>query len=255
MSQPADELPFNPDDTSGPEGCAARPAEVVVAPENTVEPAEETIVNIADELAGGFQPEPEVMVLDPEDGMPRPVDTHIAAYAPPFTHDHVICVEDAREYVSLFYEELPEITRGMFPSVERGRYGDGGLEKERQRFPPEDVKPWKGFLTVAAPQGRLPVRPVRPRCAFYARQLFVNHDQPNENEFGHKLRYSFCMHPARRSIGGAAMSLQNEAVFACDLRDPPEPASVAKHLDEPDRKRLVDGSHRELLPLFNLKKH
>lgn len=252
MSQTADELPFNPDDTSGPEGCAARPVETVVAPENTVEPAGETLIDIAEELAGGFQPEPEVMVEDPVDGMPRPVDTHTHAYAPPFTHDHVVCVEDAREYVSLFNEELPEITRGMF-LAERMRYGADGKEKERRRFPPDVVEPWKGFLTVATPDGRVPVRPVRPRCAHYARQLFVNHDQPDPKEFGHRLRYSFCMHPARRSIGGAAMSLQNEAVFACDLRDPPDPASVAKHLDEPDRKRLVDGSHRELLPLFNLK--
>lgn len=252
MSQTADELPFDPDDTSGPEGCVAKPSETAVAPENTVEPAQETLVDIAEELAGGFMTEPEVMVEDAVDGMPVPVDTHPLAYAPPFTHEHVVCVEDAREYVSLFHEELPEIERGAF-HAERQRYDGNGSEKERRRFSPESVRTSRGRLIVPTSDGNIPVRPVRPRCAYYARQLFVNHDQPDPKKFGHRLRYSFCMHPARRSIGGAAMSLQNEAVFACDLRDPADSASVSKHLDEPDRKRLTDEGHKVMLPLFNLK--
>jgi hypothetical protein len=35
------------------------------------------------------------------------------------------------------------------------------------------------------------------------------------------------------------MKLNDEAVYACDYRDPPEPASVDEHIDQFDRRKLA----------------
>ncbi|MBW2672263.1 MAG: hypothetical protein JRD89_02455 [Deltaproteobacteria bacterium] len=48
------------------------------------------------------------------------------------------------------------------------------------------------------------------------------------------------------------MTLRDEAVYACDYRDPPDPASAEKHLDSRDRKRLASSEHLELIRPFNL---
>jgi hypothetical protein len=55
----------------------------------------------------------------------------------------------------------------------------------------------------------------------------------------------------RRSVGGAFMSLRDEAVYACDYRNPPSLAS-SKLLDETDASILQKSANRTLVPLFNL---
>jgi hypothetical protein len=255
MSQSNDDgLPFNPDELPCPADCVAKPTDVQVSVEDSVDPADECLVTLAEHLQAPYQPEPEVMVIDPKDGLPTPVDAYSLdqSLAPPFNHAYVNCIADARTYVSLFYDELPEIDRGRF-CVERDRYDREGKEKPRREFKPAEVTIWRGYAVVVVPDGRVPVRPVRPACKYYARQLFVNSGQPDPKQPGHRLRMSFCAHPARRSIGGAALSLQNEAIFACDLRDPPDPASLARELDAFDARALEQDATKTLVPLFNLK--
>jgi hypothetical protein len=53
----------------------------------------------------------------------------------------------------------------------------------------------------------------------------------------------------RRSIGGAFLSVSDEAVYACDYRDPPDEHTEQKWLDGPDDKRLESGEP-ELVPMF-----
>jgi hypothetical protein len=111
-----------------------------------------------------------------------------------------------------------------------------------------------GVVTAAALAARrrtvlLPVRPVRPKCIHFKRQLF-NTDGLDPDEPGGKTRYDNCTHPCRRSIGGASMSLRGQIVFACDYRSPAHAESVEQHLDDKDRERL--GALHELVPLFNM---
>jgi hypothetical protein len=47
------------------------------------------------------------------------------------------------------------------------------------------------------------------------------------------------------------MSLRDEAVYACDYRNPPTLAS-SKLLDETDESILQKSANRTLVPLFNL---
>ncbi|MDD1677689.1 MAG: hypothetical protein LUO93_00710 [Methanomicrobiales archaeon] len=49
------------------------------------------------------------------------------------------------------------------------------------------------------------------------------------------------------------MSIMDEAVYACDIREPRHAPSEEKHLDAPDRKRLEERAHTEMVPLFGLK--
>jgi hypothetical protein len=94
----------------------------------------------------------------------------------------------------------------------------------------------------------VPVRPKRERCKYYKRQILLNDDK-KDGEFG---RQHICRNcTMRRSIGGAFLSLRDEAVVACDYRDPPDEESVRVHLDEKDKARL-DGGEPERVPLFSL---
>ena len=231
-----------------------------------------------DEINETFNPEPIVMVASPEDGMPVPANESAdLAYAAPFTIDNVVCVEDERSYVELFADELEE--RGLFRDNKhvdtacltpmpvyslgehgkeqlamsvRSRYAVDGRDNgtERRTFEPDAVIERFGKLFVAINEGLIPVRPARERCRFYKRQCMAASDVPDQNDFGHYMLFRNCT--MRRSVGGAFMTLRDEAVYACDYRDPPEPDSVEKHLDSRDRKRLASSEHLELIRPFNL---
>jgi hypothetical protein len=92
------------------------------------------------------------------------------------------------------------------------------------------------------------VRPVRVRCEFYKRQVYANDDVADKGDFGHSIVFRNCT--MRKSVGGAFLSLSNQAIYACDYRSPAHPESVQKHLDEKDKRRLAMVV--EEVPLFNL---
>jgi hypothetical protein len=151
--------------------------------------------------------------------------------------------------------------------VLRSRYKLDGTERERYRFARDKVQTLWGVQLVAAepadplvdqamlrPEGTaqawVPVRPRRERCKNFMRQVMANDDVPEKGDFGHFLRFYNCT--ARRSVGGAYMTLRDEAMYACDYRNPPDPATIERHIDEYDRQRLDGKRHLELVPLFNL---
>jgi hypothetical protein len=88
-----------------------------------------------------------------------------------------------------------------------------------------------------------PVRPIRERCKHYKRQVFAKRGI-DPGEFGHYDLYRNCV--ARRSVGGAFLTVKDEAVYACEYRDPPDEATVKKYLDEYDEKRLEAGPPEEV---------
>jgi hypothetical protein len=58
-----------------------------------------------------------------------------------------------------------------------------------------------------------------PPCRFYARQLCPL----PEEIFGRKFIRRLCAHPGMKTLSGAFLDLTDDAMFACELRDPPDP--------------------------------
>jgi hypothetical protein len=212
-----------------------------------------------DEVAEQFPIEMIPMVPHPVDGIPVPADErHGIAKAPPFTYEHVVCVEDDRKFVEVFREEVDLYVKryGAIDSRlekdlrHRSRFEDNGTEALRVGSTPDGVLTRFGHrVMTAGPFYRL-VRPVRERCIHYKRQVFSNDEVTDEKAYGHKIVFRNCTF--RRSVGGAFMSLRDEAVYACDYRWPRDEASIEKHIDEPDRMRLRSRAHLHLLPLFGV---
>jgi hypothetical protein len=126
------------------------------------------------------------------------------------------------------------------------------LNMERRVFEPAAVEMRWGVLFVRDGDGEnvVPVRPRRERCKHFLRQVMANDDAPNPKEFGHFLRFYNC--GARKSVGGALMTLRDEAVYACDYREPQDPTTTKKYLDDFDKDRLDSKRHLELIVPFNL---
>jgi hypothetical protein len=97
----------------------------------------------------------------------------------------------------------------------------------------------------------LPVRPLRERCRYYKRQVFPfqAEDTPSVGRGMTEVARNCTI---RRSIGGAFLSLKNEGVYACDYRDPPDPETTKRFLDDPQRKKLDDNAHLTKVPAFGM---
>lgn len=273
----------------GPEECAPPPQEVE-ARSHAGDPPEACEFSIQDEVQDAYAPEQILMVQSPVDGLPIPAQERSSlqlALDAEFNYAHV-CIGDDREYVELFREEVEELKIDTFnddPILTRGVFLANGQDRERLRFPKDRVvRRWgqtfvsltaeeyqkltapedgddgefdEGYVSpdvVPTPSADEPVfiavRPRRERCVFYKRQLF-NTDGMAPHEVGGKTRFDNCTHPARRSLGGASMSLRGQCVYACDYRSPPDPESVALELDARDEKRLIAPAG--LVPLFGLR--
>ena len=129
------------------------------------------------------------------------------------------------------------------------RYDAVGREKQAAVYLTAVVKGRFGAQYVRVGNRIVVVRPRRERCENYARQMFANDDVPDKSAIGHSIIFRNCTR--RRSVGGAFMSLRDEAVYACDYRDPPAPES-ARILDAADANILKRSAERTLVPLFNL---
>ena len=224
--------------------------------------------SLRNEIFEAFKPVTEVMVTSPYDGMPIPAsDRSDLAIAHPFTRETVVCVEDDTVYVELFEEELFErgwtttSTSNVWkPSLHakpgheiksRSRFDSDGLPVARREFDPQTVETRFGRSFAVVGDERVAVRMRRERCKHFLRQVMANDDQPNPKEPGHLLRFLNCS--ARKSVGGALMTLRDEAVYACDYRTPNDPETTEKYLDSFDRERLNSKRHLEMISPFNLR--
>lgn len=270
-----------PTEEVGPEECDAKKTSCEVLIGEVDDVADATHPSFLEEVADAYVPEGGLMVPSPEDGLPIPADeSSEPLIAPPFTIDHVVCVEDEREWVSVLHEEVHGLYKpdsqllqliNRVPAQHRGRLMlmgmfkyDGNLNKKLV-FDPERVHSYFGISVVqltkeeiffnglkdpqpGEPMSLMIVRPVRPRCVHYKRQVISNDGVPDPNEPGHRIIFRNCM--ARRSVGGAFLSLRDEAVYACDYRDPPDVKSAERYMDAPDRERLKSELHKIKLPMF-----
>jgi hypothetical protein len=286
MSTEPEASELDPTEDVGPEHCEPAPQEVEARP-SAGDPPEACEWNIRDEVEDAYAPEQTLMVSSPVDGLPIPAQERSSrnlVLAPDYSYAHV-CIADDREYVELFRQEVD--ARGIstletenVSMLLRGLYLNDGTEADRARFPKERVvRRWgHAFVVLTETEAEtlhqrekvdddtavepspqtwfddvtvlLAVRPRRERCECYKRQLF-NHDGHAPTEKSGKLPFANCIHPARRSLGGAAMSLRDQTVYACEYRSPPDPESVARELDQRERERLA--TEVEMVPLFGLK--
>jgi hypothetical protein len=85
---------------------------------------------------------------------------------------------------------------------------------------------------------------VRPQCKFYKRQFMEDADIP-----GLKIVQRWCTHPDIKGLGGAALSLRDSTVPACELRDPPD-ATSEDALDAFDNLKIAQGKERSFYQMF-----
>lgn len=246
----------------GPEECAPKAQECEYKAGSLDENPDASTPKFSEEVLEAFHPEPDLMIPSPIDGLPMAADEGQPRQgAPAFTYENVVCLEDDREWVEMFQEEQ-STPIGLY----RSRFSSIGDEKEPLRFSPKRVMKRQGFDVVELTQiearaigtwwarqwkNFVRVQPRRPRCQYYKRQVFSNDSETDPTAFGHKIVFRNCTE--RRSVGGAFMSLRDEAIFACDYRSPPDPRSVAQFIDDLDTKRLRGDAHRHHLPIFGKK--
>lgn len=274
----------DPQETAGPSGSEVGANEAQRTPEELSNDSSSSEFSIRDELAEQFPLETINVGVSPDDGLPMPMDASDAmALAPKFGPDTLVCVEDDREFVEMFEEDdepsredcgrMPEsVMAAVYPkeygprksrrgeviepppkasgfAALRSQFDDQGVAVERRRFRPEQVVTKWNTRFAATDDGFLRVMPRRQRCIHYSRMVFANDDPTfKPGEFGHQVLYRNCA--ARRSVGGALMSVQDQAVYACEHREPRDFVSIERFLDGPDRKRMA--AKVEMVSLFNL---
>lgn len=229
---------LRPDEEVGPDGCEATIANTSVDLEETAAAIDECGFDTTDELQDAFSPTPIPVVLEP-DGRANIITPPIEqAVTAPFTRDNVLCVEDDRTYVELqhgFPDAPPSRPPRTFPAAQ--------VKFQRDGIP---------FVLISEGEGiayPLYLRPVRERCRFYKRLVIANDDQPERGKAGHFIVKRYCT--ALRSNGGAFLSLRDEAIYACDFRDPVDKAS-ADWQDAKDKAQLDGKRHLTLIPAMGM---
>lgn len=258
----------------GPHGCAPGPGDCEFEAGERSGPVHESEYRPSDELDDAFSLESLATPIAP-DGLPDHGADEYSGDVHPFTLETMCCIEDRSAYVELFAGELG--ARGMcrwdskdgqetwavnaagsmpfiFKSTKlmvRERFAEDGSENDRAHFGPAIVKRMFGVLVASLNDSvGVPVRPVRERCVYYKRQHF-GRDGTVRGEPGHNIIFRNCTHPARRSIGGAAMSLRDEAIYGCDYREPADPKSCA-WMNEHDDTKIEKRPDLTRVPMFAL---
>jgi len=240
---------LRPDEEVGPEESECGPNRAEQTPQEQDHEAtpHDSEFSAEDEFHDSFPVEPIQMGMHPDDGMPVPVDGNLQdSFAVPFTYETQLCVEDAREYVELHLEEIKNYTSEF---GNKTRYHDNGQDRERRVFPPKDVMRLFGYYAVSDGTSLIAVRPKRPKCKYLKRQVLNSRLGIPEGEFGHQEVFRLCT--ARRSNGGAFMSLRDQGIYQCDLRDPPCPETTKKQ-DERDLIKLRTRPDKEMVPAFGV---
>ena len=259
---------LRPDEDAGPDQCEASPRRCDFRQGERMSGPTDAQFSMTDQLHDEFPIEP-IPVVMAEDGLPKPVTSDPQdATAIPFTYETQLCIEDDREYIELTKEDLwarewdlldaprgepstwltPKGTRIQGVCV-RSRFDEDGLFQALSAYKPEEVEERWGHHFIKDDEGWRPVRPRRERCKHYFRQVFSNDSQKDPALPMHQIVFRLCK--ARRSNGGAYMSLSNEAVYVCDVREPFD-VPTSRLQDRKDKKKLVDRPDLLKLPLFNL---
>lgn len=204
------------------------------------------------------------IINDPVDGLPRPADDWVAA-APALTED-MICLGKDDFYEEVFREEsvAPSFIESMrlarspqaaeILKARKSKYNSAGEGIKRRRFAKDQVSDRFGLKVatmvgfdrgVFDPEKFIVVAPTREQCRHFAAQIDVATDI--QSPIGPvKPLHSYCK--AMRSTGGALLSLMDELVVDCTLREPRDIVSEER-IRERIRKKIEQGKERKNVPL------
>lgn len=264
----------DPTEERGPEYCESEHEQCEIGAGQLDAPPEGSEAQFVSELDEAYAPEPELCVPHPLDGLPVPAgEGSPLAVAPAFTVDNLLCVADERQFVEVFHDELIELLEELSPTLmgeiigrvaARGRFDESGVERDREILQPADVEKRWGLWVHKQPlerkSARWPfgqvevryrvVRPIRERCKHYCCQTMNNDEVTDPSAFGHRIVFRNCK--ARRSVGGALMSLRDQAVYSCDYRCPADERSRSE-FEAKESERLSGRAHERLIPFLELK--
>lgn len=194
------------------------------------------------------------IIMDPDDGLPRPDDARGQLVAPPLSVETFVCMEDDSEFVEVFVDDgLPRPATDTFAAV--SKWSDDGKPAMPRIFK-EAVERY-GVL-CAAQDGQplltigkqlIAVRPKRPQCKHLVTRINVDTSIDNQGKPATPVM-RFCS--AFKTVGGAYFSLMDENIIACTHRDPPDPATQAL-VRQKEREKVAQGKERTHLPMFNLR--
>jgi hypothetical protein len=249
---------LRPDEEVGPEEseCGPERAQQTMDEQDDESDPHDSDFSAEDEFHDAFPVEPVRMGMDPNDGMPVPLDGNLdESLAVPFSYETQLCVEDAREYVELFSEEIAVSysfdlhEKCSYEILNNSRFHTDGRETPRRTFKPEEVERRFGHPVVLVGGGLIVVRPVRPKCKFLKRQVLNSRLGIPFGQFGHQEVFRLCT--ARRSNGGAYMTLRDQGIYQCDFRDPPCPKSTQEQ-DQKDLIKLRTRPDKDMVPAFGI---
>lgn len=157
------------------------------------------------------------------DGLPKEAVQLQMPYVPPLTEDHLVCLPDLRKFV---VRDAMGFVAAEFEPEEVERVPAGvhrvPLALGLQRLGAKALM--LGLARKVQVAGYLEVEPRRPVCQHFGRQLVDMMSNPENQEMER-----LCT--ARRDAMGNFLSVQNSAMYACELRQP---------MDDPSRQRLID---------------
>lgn len=189
------------------------------------------------------------------DGLPTPIVRNKLPLAPTLHPDTLICMGDQSKFVIRddWGNVLVELSPDMVERTGSGRWRvrtsklvDLGL-CEKLNVPVSakimDKVYWELATEiyrnchVVANETWTEVQPIRPQCVHYARQM---------TDFGDDLDHKFVerLCTARRDSGGEFLSLRDNRMYACELREPFHAESSINHLDSFDSEKIRLGIER-----------
>lgn len=199
------------------------------------------------------------IIMDPDDGMPRPDDARGQPVSPPLSVETFVCMEDDSEFEEVFEEDDDAPTGRAFLML--SKWENGGADRMRRVFK-ESVERYgvRCAATDGAPiavydrqapiaDRLLPVRPKRPQCKHLVTRINVDTSIDNQGKPATPVM-RYCS--AFKTVGGAYFSLMDENIIACTHRNPPDPATAAL-VRQREREKIAEGKERTHLPMFNLR--
>ncbi len=225
-----------------------------------------------DEVDEDFNPGPMHLEIA-ADGLPQQIDTTTESDIPALSKETLVCMGDYSRFV--IRDRWGAIIAEFEPmDVDRSPTGfwrvktSVALEKaqlalQREHKGPRKVEYEGDDLLLAALASKFvrmrhedgygvqpprhsdewfQVEPIRPPCHHYVRQKV---SLPENAQ--HKMYARLCA--ARRTTEGAFMTVRDQGVWACDMREPRDTTSELQ-LDEFDAKKIQEGAHRTHLNVF-----
>lgn len=193
------------------EGASLEEVEEAAESEQEDDSSESDEFSPFEELADEFSPSKIVTTTGP-DGLPMQSAPEAGVSdIPVFSCETLVCIGD----FSQFHDREGQVYDKALVTYHSGAYR---LEDNRQ------------------------VTPKRLPCVHYVRQMVQFEHNPEV-----KMIARLCS--ARRDRQGAFMSVRDRAVWACDMRNPPDLESQ-RLLDEFDEKKLKEGRERTFDSIF-----